>query len=272
MREMQDRGLSEEYVVQSRRELGHFRDFCLDRNVRSAKQVSVEHLREYLSRYAKWSENYQKFNYAILRGFLIFAENPTILKYRHRVRGRGRNVRWLSPEETERVLSSRMRPKEALMVYCGLMAGLRRCEVRALTVADLKRAVSIGKFWVKGKGSKAREVPAHPDVRFVMAKYLTTIDLPDSSIALSISKNHYLMVIKGVSARVGIPFTSHALRRTFATALIDRGVPLLTVSRLLGHSSTSITEMYVATGMTDLEKAIEALPSLGIVQSEVTPA
>jgi hypothetical protein len=37
----------------------------------------------------------------------------------------------------------------------------------------------------------------------------------------------------------------HALRHTFATRLFERGIPMITVSKLLGHADTSITaEIY----------------------------
>jgi Phage integrase family len=40
--------------------------------------------------------------------------------------------------------------------------------------------------------------------------------------------------------------TPHALRRTFATEMLNRGVRLETVSRLLGHAATTITEQAYA--------------------------
>jgi len=56
-----------------------------------------------------------------------------------------------------------------------------------------------------------------------------------------------------VSERAGIVTSDgnfanpHALRRTFATDLFNRGVRLEVVSRLLGHASTVITEQAYAT-------------------------
>jgi integrase len=44
----------------------------------------------------------------------------------------------------------------------------------------------------------------------------------------------------------GRPVTPHTLRRTFATDLLNHGVRLETVSRLLGHAATTITEQSYA--------------------------
>jgi integrase len=55
-------------------------------------------------------------------------------------------------------------------------------------------------------------------------------------------------IIRDVSARAqlttanGRRITPHTLRRTFATELLNQGVRLETVSRLLGHAATTITE------------------------------
>ena len=41
-------------------------------------------------------------------------------------------------------------------------------------------------------------------------------------------------------------FASHSLRDTFSVDLLQRGVPLEEVSKLLGHSSTKVTEKHYA--------------------------
>jgi integrase len=55
--------------------------------------------------------------------------------------------------------------------------------------------------------------------------------------------------------------TPHRFRDTFAVALLEKGVPIETVSILLGHSSVSITEKHYAPWVRSrqllLEKAVE---------------
>jgi len=64
----------------------------------------------------------------------------------------------------------------------------------------------------------------------------------------------------------GVPFKKfHSLRHTFATQLLKKGEELLTVSRLLGHTSVKTTEVYAHVVESTKKEAVEKLNSFFVI-------
>lgn len=63
--------------------------------------------------------------------------------------------------------------------------------------------------------------------------------------------------------QLGLPFkTFHSTRHTFASQLIERGVKIETVSRLLGHASIKTTERYIHVLQSSKAEAVQVLNEL----------
>jgi site-specific recombinase XerD len=58
-------------------------------------------------------------------------------------------------------------------------------------------------------------------------------------------------------------FKLHSLRHTFATRLIELGVDVLTVSKILGHSDIKTTMVYAKTQFSVMQKAINKMNERG---------
>lgn len=71
-------------------------------------------------------------------------------------------------------------------------------------------------------------------------------------------KKYQLTILK-VSNQVGIKFSSHNLRSTFATELIENGVDLISVSTLMNHSDINMTAQYVSLSESTLKSGLETL-------------
>ncbi|MDT8379060.1 MAG: tyrosine-type recombinase/integrase [Desulfotignum sp.] len=61
---------------------------------------------------------------------------------------------------------------------------------------------------------------------------------------------------KGIKDR---KFKLHALRHTFASRQIQKGVDLYTLSKLLGHANVSTTQIYLHLVQKDLDDAMRVL-------------
>lgn len=255
IREMRERNLNLDYICQTKRTLLRFAEFGESKGIQSTKRITSEMLREYLGRYANNSAGYQRFVYAIIRGFLVYVEHPLALKFKYRAQGRGRRVRWLSAKDTDRILSSHMNPQEALIVTSGLLAGMRRCEVRRLTVRDAKDALRMGEITAYAKG-KTRLIPVHPEYARILGIYLRSLDSQDTSPLVPLSKNGYDRALRAVGKRIGIPLSSHTLRRTCLTRLREANVDLDVISKIAGHASLEMTRRYICADAKEMRDAI----------------
>ena len=78
------------------------------------------------------------------------------------------------------------------------------------------------------------------------------------------SKRNVLVCLKKIAAKAGIDKNVHIHvgRHTFATMSLTHGVSLYTVSKLLGHSSIAVTQVYAEIVDEIKQKASELLPML----------
>lgn len=130
--------------------------------------------------------------------------------------------------------------------------GLRISEALALTNADV--AGTPDTLRIVGKGSKERIVPVLPAVYKAIEKYVAlrpfgnarNDELFRSVRGLPMSARMAEKVIEKLRTFLQLPdyVTPHALRHTFATALLSDGADLRSLQELLGHSSLSTTQLY----------------------------
>ena len=158
------------------------------------------------------------------------------------------------------------RQRDAVLVTLMLKTGLRVAEVAALDVSDVELNPRSGRVKVRGKGNKARVVPLNAEAREKLQMWLAAHPTTETS-ALFVSQMLTRVTTRtvervvteyGYMARLE-HLTPHALRHTFAKALVDRGVPIDQVAKLLGHSNLNTTRIYTEPNERDLEKAVNML-------------
>jgi integrase len=255
---MRDINLSEDYVDGSKRILGHFREHCEGLGVTCVSKITAETAQLFHERYANKSGGTRRYIYAVTRCFLLFCGNSNALRYRVRVRGYCRQrIDWLTPIETEQILATPMTAREAVMIRAGLLQGTRRIEVVRMTIFDAEQALRTSVLKVNGKGSKIREILLHPGFAEALRAYLGQYaDSARDDRLLPIGKEQVYKNVVDFSLRFGRRFNTHTLRRTFGRNLWLRGIPIETISELMGHSSTDMTRLYLGLNLSDMRKAI----------------
>lgn len=164
---------------------------------------------------------------------------------------------------------------DALLMHFTLVVlfvtGLRIGELVAARLCDL--VPDEGALRVRGKGNRERRVYlSGRRARTAMGVYLAARDAAAGADGyLLITQNGRGVTAQGVRRRlrvlgdragIGRRVTPHMLRHTAATQLLDAGVDIRYVQRLLGHSSIVTTQIYAEVHDTSLKAVLEKADTL----------
>ena len=115
---------------------------------------------------------------------------------------------------------------------------------------------------ITGKGNKERLVPVLPAVWGAIDKYINVRpfgNMPNDELfrsvrGLPMTPRMAQKVVENLRHYLQLPdyVTPHALRHTFATALLAGGADLRSLQELLGHSSLSTTQLYTKVNMAEI--------------------
>ncbi|WP_434478315.1 tyrosine recombinase XerC [Gemmatimonas sp.] len=151
-------------------------------------------------------------------------------------------------------------------------SGLRLSELCGIDLPELDLVSQQVK--VRGKGRKERIVPLGDHAQRALRNYLVKRDglllqlggakagrlargavfLSERGTRISTRAVQHAMVTLLDAVGEGADLTTHSLRHTFATHMVDGGADLRAVQELLGHASISTTQIYTHTSVERLKK------------------
>jgi site-specific recombinase XerD len=178
----------------------------------------------------------------------------------------------LSRQEVDQLLQCTANLKHRTFLMTLYAAGLRLSEAANLKISDID-SHRMQLRVACGKGRKERLVPLSPRllqelrtywIKYRPSQYLFPGKSPDRPYAdTSIQK-----AIKQSARTAGIKkrVHPHVLRHSYATGLLEAGVDLLTISRLLGHASFTTTMIYLHCRREHLQSAPSPLDWLPVRQ------
>jgi len=151
-----------------------------------------------------------------------------------------------------------------------LRVGLRRSEVVKLDVDDLD--LSVGKLLIRqAKGKKDRTAYLTAEGNAVIGDWVALRGREPGPLLRPISKSGRILsrrltdqavldILQRLVKLAGIAeCTPHDWRRTFAGDLLDGGADLVTVQKLMGHSSPETTSRYDRRGEEAKRRAVQSL-------------
>lgn len=136
------------------------------------------------------------------------------------------------------------RPDARALVLISFYTGMRLGEVMACTVAD-------GAVWVPdSKNGLPRLVPIHPRIASYARRHLP-FTTPRSTLQRAVERARERTASKDV--------TIHTLRHSAASAMVNAGVDLFAVGKVLGHKSTKTTARYAHLATETLAAAVSKI-------------
>ncbi len=169
-------------------------------------------------------------------------------------------IRFLTVEEETLLLETIDSEDFRDLIIAYLHTGARKSEILYKSFHWSKVDFVNCRITLKGKRDKVRTIPMNRTLQEILHRRRYIMNLPEPF------EFKYENVGKKLNIyynRAGIKNADvHTLRRTFGSRLVQKGVPIFAVAKLLGHSSVTITEKhYVDLLQSDLALLVEKLDS-----------
>tara|TARA_R110002074_G_scaffold19509_2_gene62102 strand:+ start:237 stop:1487 length:1251 start_codon:yes stop_codon:yes gene_type:complete len=135
-----------------------------------------------------------------------------------------------------------------IFIFC-CYTGLAYSDVKKLSSSNLIKGID-GEMWLKFKRTKTdtrSNIPLLPTPLQILEKYKISNDSEDYKLLPVLSNQKMNAYLKEIADLCGIKknLTFHLARHTFATTVtLTNGVPIESVSKMLGHKSLKTTQHY----------------------------
>jgi len=163
--------------------------------------------------------------------------------------------------EAKNLVESPKKAKDKAIMELLYATGLRASELINLSLSDVNMEVGFVKCF--GKGGKERIVPLGHAAITAVREYLATSRKKTQSDFLFLDNRGKRLTRQGLwyivkkyvkLAGVRPSATTHTLRHSFATHLLEHGADLRSVQEMLGHSDISTTQIYTSVSRERLKK------------------
>ena len=178
-----------------------------------------------------------------------------------------RRQRYLDNEEARAVFNSIRKVDKSENWYdislFAINTGLRRSEVFKLTLSNINFSDKTVKV-VDTKSSKNRIVPLNNAAYDILLKKEGALENKYSKIFIEKNPRLFRRAIENSGVNNGVvdlrdKVVFHTFRHTFASWLVQGGVPLALVGQLLGHSSIYITMRYAHLSVSQAVDAVDLI-------------
>ncbi|MBL7153907.1 MAG: site-specific integrase [Phycisphaerae bacterium] len=217
--------------------------------IEKVDELKPRHIQDYLAEQLSagvWKNRTSNAHFTVIQSFCRWASREYDISNAaaniEKVREDPPRVRVVSKDEFKKLLAV-CKDDEADVILFLANTGLRASEFLNLEWADVREDLRALTF--SGKGRKMRTIPLNPRCSSILSKLKRESELSGFQLVEVFRYRKKLYnLCTGLAARAGVPrFGPHALRHLMATRLMQKGVPIAKISKILGHSSVKTTEM-----------------------------
>ena len=213
-------------------------------------EITIDNTRRYLSSFFQFLEDEEYIN-----------KNP--LKKVKKIKTKEKVKRAFTHDELERLKLNCNNKFEIALIEFLISTGVRANELVNIRLEDIN--FNENEIKVLGKGNKERIVYLNSSAKIRILDYLES-KKGESEYLFSkscrpfdkLTSDYIRNVIKKLGRKSGIDEVHpHRFRRTSATIAHKRGMAIEEIQKMLGHSSISTTQIYVAINDDDVKKSHE---------------
>lgn len=173
---------------------------------------------------------------------------------------------YISDEDAKLLVDYARTERDKAMFRFLLSTGVRFVEMANVTIEQYKSAMATDRIIALSvtKGNKGGNIYINESTQAAIDRYLRTRqdDCPYLFASFrdnQLSDNSVSHTIKTAARRAGLPYwnelSCHCLRAACATIMSDKGVPVATISKVLRHSSLSVTTRYIKSSQDNINNA-----------------
>ncbi len=257
---------------QYRYAVSEFKDFCEKNGIMAFKDFSQVNANELVNGKADLEPTTRKNKKAVFRSFFNWVidtyelETKNVFKKVRTPKQQRPLMSFWTLEEEKKILENTESPLLRLCFAFMAYAGMRVGEATSLKWSNVSEN---GLEIVNGKGGKSCVLPMAPLLKKEIELFLS--DNPegmkqDGGAIFGFSKMTVYEKLKEVCARIGIDGRAnpHKFRHSFASNLLRAGANIVAVSRLMRHSSPTMTlNIYSHVMPSDLGETLEKLGGNG---------
>lgn len=242
--------------------------FGTETNINSIKPDKIEKFKDYLKTERKSSNStINKYISALSKMYNLGISNKLInynpVKEVKKLREDSFKIRYLSREEEERmfdIISSDYKYLQPIII-CALHTGMRKGEILNLKWSNVDFEFNFIEI-LKTKSGKTRKIPISDTLLNVLREQPQTHEYVFTNTytgkPYTDIHNSFRMILTKANIN---NFRFHDLRHTVATRLVEKGIDLIVVKEILGHSKIDTTMRYAHAVPKRKLEAIEVLNS-----------